>query len=393
MPSRRKSILRRPVLCLLLYGLLITALLFLPWPTWLKLLCTIYLTAVLALIWQHNIRHLTAHREELRMVANSVEDAMWALQPRGSIEWMNPTFLSIFHATEEQRYHHYQEVITSAPVLDFISGFMSGQQERMTELVVEDQYYLITGSYNPVAERYVFIMQNIDIIRQTERMKRDFMVNVAHELRTPLTAIKGFTLALEEDFSQDNKRYLKIIKNHTERLIRLISDFQTLAKLERMPALDIQPIDLKVFMDNIIAMYQPTIGHLNLELTYSQPLPKIMINVDPFKFEQIFINLIDNALHYTTSGKITITALQDHDNLCMTVSDTGSGIPAEHLPRIFERFYVADPSRNKKSSGTGLGLAIVKHAVKLHHGSIAVSSEPGSGTTFTLTFPCGARNS
>lgn len=392
MPSRRKSLLRRPVLCLLLFSMLLSILLLMSWPLWLKLLCTLAFTALLASVWQHNIQHLTAHREELRMVANSVEDAMWALQPKGSIEWMNPAFLTIFHATEDQRYQHYQEVIKSASVLDFIGEFISHRRERMLELVVEDQYFLITGSYNHAAERFVFIMQNIDIIRQTERMKRDFMVNVAHELRTPLTAIKGFTLALEEDFSPDNKRYLKIIKNHTDRLIQLISDFQTLAKLERMPALDIQPIDLQVFMDNILAMYQPTIAQEGLELIYRQQTRQIMVNVDPFKFEQIFINLIDNALHYTSSGNITITARQENEQLRMTVSDTGSGIPAEHLPRIFERFYVADPSRNKKSSGTGLGLAIVKHAVKLHHGNITVSSHPGQGTTFTLSFPCPSWN-
>jgi two-component system, OmpR family, phosphate regulon sensor histidine kinase PhoR len=342
---------------------------------------------LVTLTWQLNYKHLNAHREELRMVANNIEDPMWSLKPNGVIEWMNPAFLAIFNASEDQRYKHYNEVIKAKTVLDFIKSFISKQGERMSEIVVEDHYYLITGSHNQDAERFVFIMQNINIIRQTERMKKDFMVNVAHELRTPLTAIKGFTLALEEDFSPNNKRFLRIIKNHTERLIKLISDFQTLARMERMPELDVQAINLRTFMDNIVDMYHHTIDQEGLYLKYQQEPDYISIEVDPFKFEQIFINLIDNALHYTNTGGIGITSKATDTELKVTVNDTGTGISQEHLPRIFERFYVADPSRNKKISGTGLGLAIVKHTVRLHHGTIEVTSEPDIGTCFSMVFP------
>jgi len=387
MPSKRKPFYRNPVLCLLIYVACMFILLLLPIFIWIKIVLAISLSILITLTWQVSYKHLNAHREELRLVANNIEDPMWSLKQNGFIEWMNPAFLTIFHASEEQRYQHYNEVIKAKAVIDFIKAFIYTQNERMSEIAVEDHYYLITGSHNQDAERFVFIMQNINVIRQTERMKKDFMVNVAHELRTPLTAIKGFTLALEEDFSHDNKRFLKIIKNHTERLIKLISDFQTLAKMERLPELGIRAINLRTFMDNILDMYRHTIEQEGLFLEYQQEPDYISIEVDPFKFEQIFINLIDNALHYTTCGGIRIASKATETDLKVTVKDTGSGISQEHLPRIFERFYVADPSRNKKISGTGLGLAIVKHTVRLHHGTIEVASEPGIGTSFTMVFP------
>ncbi len=358
-----------------------------PLPILFRLSIIFILSVLIIQIWNRNYQHLNVHREELRMVANTIEDAMWSIKPNGTIEWMNPAFLSIFNASEDQRYKNYTEVIKVPVVRQFIRDFMQNQEERMSEVTFDDQYYLITGSINPNAERIVFIMQNINLIRQTEKMKKDFMVNVAHELRTPLTAIKGFTLALEEDFTIDNKRYLKIIKNHTDRLINMISDLQTLAKLERMPELDIQEIDLRIFMENIMDMYVPSIQKAGLYLKYTQYPEDILVSVDPFKFEQIFVNLIDNALHYTDNGGFSISAIKTDSDLTIEVADTGSGISIEHISRIFERFYVADPSRNKKISGTGLGLAIVKHAVLLHHGSINVLSEPNKGTRFTMIFP------
>ncbi|HOV16752.1 MAG TPA: ATP-binding protein [Candidatus Cloacimonadota bacterium] len=387
MKRKKKPLYRYPIACLLIYLVCIFILLLLPAVLWIKSTATICLSILIVLVWQLNYKHLNAHREELRMVSDNIEDPMWSLKPNGIVEWMNPAFMEIFHADENQKYTHYQKIIKVNSVLDFIQTFLINQTVRMREIMVEDHYYLITGSYNKDAKRFVFIMQNINVIRQTEKMKQDFMVNVAHELRTPLTAIKGFTLALEEDFSPDNKRFLKIIKNHTDRLIKLISDFQTLAKLERMPELELQSINLQTFMDNIIDIYHQTFKQSGLYLEYQQEPEHISIEVDPFKFEQIFINLIDNALHYTTAGGIRITSRAIGKELKISVQDTGSGISQEHLPRIFERFYVADPSRNKKISGTGLGLAIVKHTVILHQGKIEASSTPGSGTCFTMTFP------
>lgn len=385
--NKQKPIYRRPILCLIIYLFCVLCLMVYPLPILFRLSIIFILSVLIIQIWNRNYQHLNVHREELRMVANTIEDAMWSIKPNGTIEWMNPAFLSIFNASEDQRYKNYTEVIKVPVVRQFIRDFMQNQEERMSEVTFDDQYYLITGSINPNAERIVFIMQNINLIRQTEKMKKDFMVNVAHELRTPLTAIKGFTLALEEDFTIDNKRYLKIIKNHTDRLINMISDLQTLAKLERMPELDIQEIDLRIFMENIMDMYVPSIQKAGLYLKYTQYPEDILVSVDPFKFEQIFVNLIDNALHYTDNGGFSISAIKTDSDLTIEVADTGSGISIEHISRIFERFYVADPSRNKKISGTGLGLAIVKHAVLLHHGSINVLSEPNKGTRFTMIFP------
>lgn len=337
--------------------------------------------------WQDSLVHLSSHREELRLIANSIEEVLWTQRLDGKIEWMNPLFHIVFGTKEEDKGKSYWELIREPNVLSFIRDFMQNDNPRMLEINVDEQHYLITGTTNKEADRVVFIMQNIDLIRQTEKMKKDFMVNVAHELRTPLTAIKGFSAALEEDATETSLHYIKIIQRHTDRMINMISDFQTLAKLERMPELDLQEINLETFFNNIIAMYQPIMQDNNLTISTVIGKNANRITVDPFKFEQVFINLIDNAIQYTTEGGININTHVSKNDLVISVTDTGIGMEKSHLPRVFERFYVADSSRNKAVSGTGLGLAIVKHTVLLHRGTISVESNPGEGTTFTITIP------
>lgn len=336
---------------------------------------------------QANLEHLAGHREELRLIANSIEEIVWTQRLDGSIEWMNQLFHTVFRTTEKDRGKPYWEVINEPAVLSFMRAFIEEETPRMLEINTGEHYFLITGSLNKDADRIVFIMQNIDLIRQTEKMKKDFMVNVAHELRTPLTAIKGFSHALEENADPQSSRYIRIIQRHTDRMINMISDFQILAKLERMPELDYQLINLDTFFQNILAMYQQQLEEHKLTITtcLDPGLPKL--TVDPFKFEQIFINLIDNAIQHTQEGGITINSHADGRNMIFEVSDTGTGIEKEHLSRVFERFYVADSARNKAFSGSGLGLAIVKHTVLLHRGNITVDSVVGHGTTFTITIP------
>jgi len=332
-------------------------------------------------------KDFTADREDLKFILGNLSEALWIQNKEGILLWTSRGFDALFTSFRKDNVKHYWEVILEPALLDYIKSAILNESAEVKEIELGNTVYLCKGIFNPKTDTHVFILQDIGILKQTEQMKKDFMINLAHELRTPLTAIKGFSEALSENPDPDSQRYLTIIRNHTERLISLVSDLQTLASLERMPELNLQPLNLLTFFSNIKALYHHTLEErkLYLNLEYADYLPKL--TADPFKLEQIFINLIDNALRYTEQGGITIKLAQEDSFIRIEVCDTGRGIESEHLNRIFERFYEADPSRNRAQSGTGLGLAIVKHAVMLHHGSIQVQSEPGKGTCFIMLFP------
>jgi two-component system phosphate regulon sensor histidine kinase PhoR len=225
-------------------------------------------------------------------------------------------------------------------------------------------------------------------LKRVEKIKKDFVVNVSHELRTPLTAIKGFVETIYEDIDDKNRGYLAIIRRNTDRLINIVADLLLLSELEEKgAALSLEPCDLTIMIEQMRKIFEPRLREKGLLLTIpaNPALPDLM--ADAFKLEQVFVNLIDNAIKYTETGGITISLLQQNGQVLIEIQDTGIGIPREHLSRIFERFYVVDASRSKQLGGTGLGLSIVKHILLLHNGTIDVESTPGQGTKFIITLP------
>lgn len=219
-------------------------------------------------------------------------------------------------------------------------------------------------------------------------MKKSFVANISHELRTPLTAIKGFVETIEEEEEIKNTQYLEIIKRHTDRLMSIVSDLLLLSELEQPGnALEIGEVNLVNLAENILKVFEQgaKAKGLTLKLTVGQDLQPIQ--ADPFKLEQMFINLLDNAIKYTEKGGVAISLTQADEKSIVEIQDSGIGIPGTHLPRIFERFYVVDKSRSKKLGGTGLGLSIVKHIVLLHGGTIDAESSLGTGTKFTIVLP------
>ncbi|MGC9361449.1 MAG: HAMP domain-containing sensor histidine kinase [Candidatus Syntrophosphaera sp.] len=333
------------------------------------------------------IDHLAVHREELRLVLSSIEDALWSMDYKGRIQWANERFGELFPAYEPDGSQQYWEVIREPALLEKIKEAEGEGKNLISEISFAAHDYMLSVSRNDKSQRKVFILHNIDVIQQAARMKKDFIINLAHELRTPLTAIKGYTEAMRDAPGIDHTRYLKIIVNHANRLIHLIRDLEQLIRLEGTSDLETKDINLETFFENIRLILEPEIEEKQLYLRIELDPACPRLTCDPFRFEQVFINLVQNSLRYTDSGGITIRSSKAGDHLRFEVSDTGRGISAEHLPRIFERFYVADPSRNKSQSGTGLGLAIIKHIVLLHKGTISVDSKLGEGTVFRIDMP------
>ncbi|MDP2174199.1 MAG: ATP-binding protein [Candidatus Cloacimonadaceae bacterium] len=333
------------------------------------------------------IGHLSVHREELRLIIGSIEEALWSQSGDGRIWWANDAFSKLFPGFNPDQKQHYWELIRDPDLADFIGEFGKQSQRQIKEFVLDEHYYLIIASRNEEADRMIFTLQNIDPLRQAEQMKKDFIVNLAHELRTPLTAIKGFAEALADNAKGEDVRYVSIITNHTMRLIRLISDLEDLIRLEHARPISPQKTKLGVFFDNLAMILKPLAQEKKLTLDIDIKDRNRYAWVDPFKFEQIFINLVENSIRYTEQGGINISVDADESQILIDVRDSGIGIEPKHLPRIFERFYVADSSRNRAKGGTGLGLAIVKHIVQLHRGTISVSSTPGAGTRFLISLP------
>ena len=238
----------------------------------------------------------------------------------------------------------------------------------------------------------VLVIHDITQMRRLEKIRSDFVANVSHELKTPLTSIKGFVETLLEgaiDDKENNREFLMIIREQANRLDNLINDLLDLASLEeRGIALNKQEVNLKELADKVLAGFESQLKKKEIEAGNELP-GSLGITADKNKIEQVFINLIDNAVKFNRQkGSIIIQAGEIAGNkIKITVKDTGFGIPAQDLPRVFERFYRVDKARSRALGGTGLGLSIVKHIIESHGGSIDVESSEGLGSEFSFTLP------
>jgi two-component system phosphate regulon sensor histidine kinase PhoR len=231
-------------------------------------------------------------------------------------------------------------------------------------------------------------------LKQLERTREEFVANVSHELRTPLSLIKGYVETLL-DGARDNpevaERFLKIIERNTQRLDLLIQDLLTISALESgRLKLNLQLLELHPLADKVLADLHAKAENKNVSLV--NELPEFATNADVNRLDQVFANLVDNAIKYGhAEGRVTVGGKKLDDGwLEIFVQDDGPGIPAESLDRVFERFYRVDKARSRDQGGTGLGLSIVKHIVQAHGGEVRCESELGKGATFFFTLPATA---
>lgn len=342
-----------------------------------------YMTAEIRGLFEN----LASQKEELESILASIQEGLLVLDKDGKIILANQSFKHIIQSDQvEGRF--YWEVVRSSRFGDLINKARMEKCSLQGEFDLNEKDYLCSASYLHLPERLVVTVHDLTETRRLEKVKRDFVLNISHELRTPLTAIKGFVETLEGEVEEKNKYYLGIIKRNTERLINIVKDLLLLAELEEKGiSVKQEHLDLRPLVQDVLKIFEQKAKEkgLTIELGVDPELPRIY--ADPFVLEQMFINLIDNAINYTEKGRVRISLRKETEAVQIEVEDTGMGIPPEHLDRIFERFYVVDKSRSKRLGGTGLGLAIVKHIVLAHHGEISVKSQPGQGTTFSVTLP------
>ena len=229
-------------------------------------------------------------------------------------------------------------------------------------------------------------------LERVERIRKDFVMNVSHELRTPLASIQGYTETLLDgalDDPENNVRFLGIIRQNAERLARLSGDLLTLSQVElKTRVFRFASQDVNKLLAEIGDSMRPIAGKKNITITLQPAGQGNQVYCDAEATFQVLANLLDNAVKYTPEGgSITVGARPAGDAIEIWVRDTGIGIPAGDLPRLFERFYRVDKARSRELGGTGLGLAIVKHLVQAQGGEVRVGSEPGKGSVFAFTLP------
>ena len=229
-------------------------------------------------------------------------------------------------------------------------------------------------------------------IERVERVRKDFIINVSHELRTPLASIQGYTETLMDGAIHDpqyNLRFLGIIRHNAERLARITQDLLTLSRVEqKRQKFDFEPCSLNALLQQACELMRPIAERSRIRLELAAPMKDACVWCDTEAVSQILSNLLDNAVKYTAAGGGITLGAEVRDRFAeLYVRDTGIGIPAEELPRLFERFYRVDKARSRELGGTGLGLSIVKHLVAAHNGVARVESRPGEGSTFFFTLP------
>jgi signal transduction histidine kinase len=296
--------------------------------------------------------------------------------------WLLITFLSLMIWVTIMSFKMYSRLTSPyALATMFVEGLKLEKFNPPISHIQEPDASELMNSLNQLAQD---LKTKQEMIKKLENLRIEFVANVSHELKTPLTSIRGYTETLISGAYKDPEacqKFLKRIDENSERLNHLISDLLELSKLETFP----DEIERSVFPAQIL------IEHLENAFYPRKVAFKFtdqQIEGDRKKLEQVFVNLIDNAIRYSPQGTtIEVMQTRDSKNFIFEVKDHGPGIAKEHLPRIFERFYRVDKARSSETGGTGLGLAIVKHIVLAHGGSIEVESELGKGTQFLIRIP------
>ena len=325
--------------------------------------------------------------EEIQGILASMREGLCVLSADDRIELCNASFgRAVGNEKPEGRF--FWEVVRSTALGEAVRKARASRTEASDEGTIGDRVYFCSVAHLATGDRLVVTFHDITEIRALEKTKKDFVVNVSHELRTPLTAIKGFLETIEPRAHEENKPYLEIISRNTDRMIAIVGDLLVLSELEERGAkIEKSDVELRPMAETILKMFEKRAADKGLALSLEAAPHLPSIQADPGQMEGLLLNLIDNAVKYTEKGSVTVRLSTREGQVLIEVEDTGPGIGAEHLPHVFERFYVAYKSRSKKLGWTGLGLSIVKHIVLAHKGAVSVRSRLGEGTVFSVLLP------
>ena len=298
---------------------------------------------------------------------------------------LNQNILELLKIEEE---YELRDLITQSPELMIYSQNVNGEyiSLRVRFALIRRESGFISG--------LVAVLHDTTEQEKEERERRLFVSNVSHELRTPLTSVKSYLEALDEGALTEPVApdFIKVSLDETNRMMRMVTDLLHLSRIDNETShLDVELINFTAFITFILNRFDKMKSQdeeKKYELVRDYPINSVWIEIDTDKMTQVIDNILNNAIKYSPDGgKITVTMKTTDDQMILSISDQGLGIPKEDLPKIFDRFYRVDKARSRAQGGTGLGLAIAKEIVKQHNGFIWAKSEYGKGSTFTIVLP------
>lgn len=298
---------------------------------------------------------------------------------------LNQNILELLKIEEE---YELRDLITQSPELMIYSQNVNGEyiSLRVRFALIRRESGFISG--------LVAVLHDTTEQDKEERERRLFVSNVSHELRTPLTSVKSYLEALNEGALTEPVApdFIKVSLDETNRMMRMVTDLLHLSRIDNATShLDVELINFTAFITFILNRFDKMKSQdeeKKYELVRDYPITSVWIEIDTDKMTQVIDNILNNAIKYSPDGgKITVSMKTTDDQMILSVSDQGLGIPKQDLPKIFDRFYRVDRARSRAQGGTGLGLAIAKEIIKQHKGFIWAKSEYGKGSTFTIVLP------
>ena len=345
--------------------------------------------------------NLEQESKRLHSILSYMTDGVLATNRRGKItmindmakkqlgvqkeEVLNKSILELLKIEDE---YELRDLITQVPELMIDSQDANGEylSLRVRFALVRRESGFISG--------LVAVLHDTTEQEKEERERRLFVSNVSHELRTPLTSVKSYLEALDEGALSEPVApdFIKVSLDETNRMMRMVTDLLHLSRIDNATShLDVELINFTAFITFILNRFDQIRGQdeeKKYELVRDYPITSVWIEIDTDKMTQVIDNILNNAIKYSPDGgKITVTMKTTDDQMILSISDQGLGIPKQDLPRIFDRFYRVDRARSRAQGGTGLGLAIAKEIIKQHDGFIWAKSEYGKGSTFTIVLP------
>jgi len=330
-------------------------------------------------------RRLVHRLRAFRDAAEALPDAVLALDRDRRIEWFNSSAHTLLGLRYPQDIGSHLTDLVRSP--QFAQWLREGAAEPLTEFPspANGELRLSLRMIRYAEQRALLVVRDISPLMRLEQVRRDFVANVSHELRTPLTVVHGYLDMIEPEQMPEYEPILHELRAQSRRMTQIVEDLLTLSRLESGQ----EPVRERVAM-------APMLDTLRREAdALSQGAHTIVVEDrcgrdlagSTKDLHSAFSNLVTNAVRYTPAGgRITLCWQCDGGGARLSVTDTGQGIPAQHIPRLTERFYRVSTSRSRESGGTGLGLSIVKHVLQLHHARLEIASEPGVGSTFTCVF-------